>query len=111
MNAIVVYESMYGNTAAMAETIASSLRAQGLEVDAGPISMIGTGEAARVDLVVVGGPTHAQRLGYRLVVGPECFLVSTKNRLLEGQIDHAVTWGADVALRVTASVHPVGERE
>jgi hypothetical protein len=132
---------------------ASSLRARGLEVQAVPVPKIEPAEAARVDLLVVGGPTHAhgmsrsstrrtavddkkntfaeptiapglrewmdglpsgaERLaaafgtridkpafltgsaakgiarrlkhhGYRLVVGPESFLVSMNNTLLEG---------------------------
>lgn len=169
MRTLVAYESMYGNTAAIGEAIATSLRAQGLEVDAGPISRIGPADAARVDLVIVGGPTHAhgmsrpgtretaasdkdntfaeptvapglrewmddlppgterlaaafdtrideprfltgsaakgiaqrlERHGYRLVVEPESFLVSTKNRLLEEEIDHAASWGAELAERV-----------
>ena len=58
MKTLVTYESMYGNTAAIGEAIATSLRAQGLEVEAGPISRIGPASAAAVDLLVVGGPTH-----------------------------------------------------
>ncbi len=174
MKALVVYESMYGNTAAVGEAIATSLRTGGLDVDAGPISRITPADAAGVELLVVGGPTHAhgmsrpgtretaagdkdntfadptvapglrewmdelppgterraaafdtridkpilltgsaakgiakrlERHGYRLLAGPECFLVSTKNRLLEGEIDHATTWGAElVRLDTAASV-------
>jgi len=59
MKALVVYESLYGNTAAIGEVIATSLRTHGLEVDAGPISRIGPPETTGVDLLVVGGPTHA----------------------------------------------------
>ena len=59
MKALVVYESMYGNTAAVGEAIATSLRTGGLDVDAGPISRITPADAAGVDLLVVGGPTHA----------------------------------------------------
>jgi flavorubredoxin len=59
MRALVVYESLYGNTAEIGETIASSLRARGLEVVEVPVSNIEPAEAARVDLLVVGGPTHA----------------------------------------------------
>jgi flavorubredoxin len=174
MNALVVYESMYGNTAAIGEAIARSLRSRGLDVEAGPISRLGPCEAAAVDLLVVGGPTHVhgmsrartravaasdekntfpdptvapglrewmddlppgtdrlaaafdtridkpvfltgsaakgiarrlERHGDRLVAGPECFLVSTTNQLLEGEIDHATTWGAEVAERATADAH------
>jgi hypothetical protein len=58
MKAVVVYESMYGNTAAIGEGIAAALRARGLEVDAGPVTRIDPAEVA-ADVLVVGGPTHA----------------------------------------------------
>jgi hypothetical protein len=59
MKVLVVYESLYGNTAAIGEAVAASLRTRGLEVDAGPISRIEPSETTGVDLLVVGGPTHA----------------------------------------------------
>lgn len=168
MKVLVVYESMYGNTAAVGEAIAASLRDQELEVDNGLVSKVEPTEAAGVDLLIVGGPTHihgmsrsntrqaavddekntfaeptltpglkewmdglpsgAERLaaafatridkpalitgsaakgiakrlerhGYRLVVGPESFLVSTTNALLEGETDRATTWSTQIAGR------------
>ena len=57
MNAIVVYESIYGNTRAVAEAIAEGLGAEGLGAE-----VLSVGEAAgrevEADLLVVGGPTH-----------------------------------------------------
>jgi hypothetical protein len=175
MKALVVYESMYGNTAAIGEAIASSLRTQGLDVSAGPVTRFDPSVASEVDLLVVGGPTHAHGMsssqsrktaaddgkntfadptlepglrtwikelapgagrlavafdtridkpviltgsaakgiarrlvgqGFRLVVGPECFLVSTKNRLLDGEIAHAAAWGARVADQVAPGNEP-----
>jgi Flavodoxin domain len=166
MRALVVYESMYGNTAAIGEAVAQSLRAHGLEVDAELVSKVDPADTAEVDLIVVGGPTHvhgmtsvasrksaasdekntfpeptsepglrtwlkelpsgkgrlaaafdtrldkpvlvtgsaakgiARRLrgrGFRLVTQPECFLVSTENRLLEGELEHAAKWAEEVA--------------
>lgn len=53
MNAIVVYESIYGNTRAVAEAVAEGL---------GGAPVLSVHEAAdhhdQVDLLVVGGPTH-----------------------------------------------------
>jgi hypothetical protein len=166
MKALVVYESMYGNTAAIGDAIAASLREKGLEVEAGLVSNVTPERAADVDLLVVGGPTHVHGMssastrttaandekntfpeptvepglrawieqipsvtgrlaaafdtridkpalitgsaakgigrrlkgrGFRLVLDPECFLVSTENELVEGEKEHAATWGADVA--------------
>ncbi|MEW6582471.1 MAG: flavodoxin domain-containing protein [Actinomycetota bacterium] len=57
MKAVVVFESLYGNTRAVAEAVAEGLRDGGdvafLPVgDAGPEALTGA------DLLVVGGPTH-----------------------------------------------------
>lgn len=61
MKALVVYESMWGNTREIAEAVASGL-ARHAEV-----TVVEAGEApmpvpAGVDLVVAGGPTHAYSL-------------------------------------------------
>jgi menaquinone-dependent protoporphyrinogen IX oxidase len=53
MNAIVVYESIYGNTRAIAEAIAEGLGGAPLMT---PAEL--SAEAAHPDLLVVGGPTH-----------------------------------------------------
>ena len=57
MDAIVVYESVYGNTHAVAEAVAEGL---------GGASVLSVRDAARgidpVDLIVVGGPTHMHGL-------------------------------------------------
>jgi hypothetical protein len=58
MRALVVFESMFGNTEAIARAIAEGLAAEAtvevVEVSAAPPSI-----PAGVDLLVVGGPTHA----------------------------------------------------
>jgi hypothetical protein len=65
MKALVVYESMYGNTAAVGEAIAASLRSHGMEVGSGPISRFEPGDVSGVDLLVVGGPTHVHGMSSR----------------------------------------------
>jgi len=55
----LVYESPYGNTAVIGEAIAAGLRAAGMEVTAGSVSMVAPVVAEAFDLLVVGGPTHA----------------------------------------------------
>jgi hypothetical protein len=56
--ALVVYESMFGNTHAVADAVAEGLRrsldVEVLDVEKAPLQV-----ADDVDLVVVGGPTHA----------------------------------------------------
>lgn len=58
MRALVVHESLYGNTAAVGDAIAASLHACGIEVEAALVSKIDPDQTADVDLLVVGGPTH-----------------------------------------------------
>jgi len=57
MRAVVVYESMYGNTHQVAEAIGAGLRSS-FEVSVVPVSEAGPAVLADADLLVVGGPTH-----------------------------------------------------
>ena len=61
MQALVVFESMYGNTHKIADRIAEGLRA-GLEVTVVPVDDASVDLVARADLLVVGGPTHGHGL-------------------------------------------------
>jgi flavodoxin len=56
MNALVVYESVYGNTRAIAEAIGEGIGGATVM----PVST--AGDLAEADLVVVGGPTHMHGL-------------------------------------------------
>lgn len=56
--ALVVYESMFGNTAAVAEAVASGLGGR-LQVSLREVGSASTVVPADIDLLVVGGPTHA----------------------------------------------------
>jgi hypothetical protein len=57
MHAVVVYESMYGNTHAVASAIAEGMRGS-CEVDLVPVEQAKQEVLAGADLLVVGGPTH-----------------------------------------------------
>jgi hypothetical protein len=57
MRALIIYESMYGNTHLVADAIAEGLRTAG-EVTVVPVKDISTAPVGDVDLLVVGGPTH-----------------------------------------------------
>jgi len=54
MQALVVYESMYGNTRKIAEAIAD-----GLGADAVPVKDVTSERLTRCELLVLGAPTHA----------------------------------------------------
>ena len=57
MRALVVYESMYGNTRRVAQAIGRGLAATA-EVSVVPVEQADKELVRAVDLVVVGGPTH-----------------------------------------------------
>ncbi len=65
MRAVLIYESMYGNTHLIAEAIAAGLDAAlrsaglGAETVVVPVSKASHELVASADLLVVGGPTHA----------------------------------------------------
>ncbi len=58
MRAVVVFESMYGNTREVAEAIGSGLGSPG-DVLVVPVSGANPELLEGIDLLVVGGPTHA----------------------------------------------------
>ena len=62
MRALVVYESMWGNTRAVAEGVARGL---GDDTDLLPIATAPARLPDDVDLLVVGGPTHAFSMSRR----------------------------------------------
>ncbi len=57
MRALVVYESIYGNTHVVANHIGEGLRTL-CEVDVVPVEEATAERVAAADLLVVGGPTH-----------------------------------------------------
>ena len=59
MQAVVVYESVYGNTSMVADAIGAGLRTAAVDVSIVPVSLAAPAVLAGADLVVVGGPTHA----------------------------------------------------
>lgn len=61
MRSLVVYESMYGNTHEVAEAVGRGLTSAGPTEVVG-IDQIEAGSLDHVDLVIVGGPTHAHSL-------------------------------------------------
>lgn len=166
MRALVVYESMYGNTHAVAINVAAGLAATH-EVTLVPVTRATRELVAAADLLVVGGPTHMhgmssaasrrmavetagkqgsgltmdpdadgpgvrgwlagigpghglaaafdtrfsgmaavtgrasrgifgllKRHGYRMLAGPESFLVSKQPALADGEAARARAWGA-----------------
>jgi flavodoxin len=65
MKAVVVYESLFGNTHSLAEAVADGLR-ETAEVDVTAVKDTSPAAMESADLVVVGGPTHAHGMASRL---------------------------------------------
>jgi hypothetical protein len=61
MRALVVYESMFGNTHVVADRIARGLRTAA-EAEVVSVHDVDPARAASADLIVVGGPTHAHAM-------------------------------------------------
>lgn len=59
MHVLIVYESMYGNTKAIAEAVAAGLKVSGASVTVARAADATAVQTAAADLVVVGAPTHA----------------------------------------------------
>ena len=64
MKALIVYESMFGNTRAIAEAVAEGARS-GMEVVVRPVSAVTAADVAEAQLVVAGAPTHLHGLPRR----------------------------------------------
>lgn len=61
LKALVVYESMYGNTHAVAEGIARGLT-NAADVTVVPVGQVSNQLVREADLLVVGGPTHVHSM-------------------------------------------------
>jgi len=59
LRALVVYESMFGNTETVAECVAEGLRLDNVEVEVTEVGQAPMTLPEDVDLLVVGAPTHA----------------------------------------------------
>ena len=58
MRALIVYESLYGNTHIIANSIAEGLRDKACDVTIVPVSRATDALVRETDLLIVGGPTH-----------------------------------------------------
>jgi flavodoxin len=64
MKALVVYESMFGNTETIALAITDGLR-ESMEVEVLEVSIAPTSPGPTIALIVAGGPTHAFSMSRR----------------------------------------------
>lgn len=83
MRAVVVYESMFGDTRQIAEAIGVGLASQ-FEVTVVPVNRVATDLLTGVDLLVVGGPTHVRGM--------------SRPKTREGALDQAARPGSGITL-------------
>jgi len=96
MKAVVIYESMYGNTHLIASAIADGLRVHG-EATVVPVAEARAAVVEGADLVVVGGPTHAHGL--------------SRAATRRGAVDAARKPGSDLVLDAPEGSDETGLRE
>lgn len=96
MKAVVVYESMYGNTHLIAEAIADGLREHG-DTTVVPVYEVDDAIVSSADMIVVGGPTHAHGMSH----------ANTR----EGAVTAAGKPGADLVLDGDPDAYGLGLRE
>jgi flavorubredoxin len=59
VKALVVYDSVYGNTERVAKALAEGLEGGGVDVDVVKVDAVKFEELGEADLLCVGGPVHA----------------------------------------------------
>jgi flavorubredoxin len=59
--ALVLYNSLYGNTRAVAMSLAAGIREVGVETDCLGIDEVDVEQIPSYDLIAIGGPTHILR--------------------------------------------------
>jgi menaquinone-dependent protoporphyrinogen IX oxidase len=59
--ALVLYHSLFGNTRAVAESLAQGIREVGIEVDCQSIDAFDITEISRYNFIAIGSPTHMIR--------------------------------------------------
>lgn len=76
MKALVIYDSQYGNTKIIAETIAAELENASLE----QVNSINASSLDGIDLLVVGSPIHGWRPSEKMIA----FISGLKSNQLKG---------------------------
>ncbi len=66
MKGIVVYDTSYGNTKKIAETIAETLRESGIEVDLFDVKNVKKSSAKDYDFLVLGSPTRFGTMSFAI---------------------------------------------
>jgi hypothetical protein len=88
MRAVVVYESMFGDTRRIAEAIGDGLAGR-YEVTVVPVDRVAADQLRGVDLLVAGGPTHVRGM--------------SRPQTREGAVDQAAQPGSGITVEPGAA--------
>jgi hypothetical protein len=122
MRALIVYESMFGNTRDIARAIGEGLTTHGVEATVIEVGAAPAVPEAGLDLLVVGGPTHVFGLSRRTtrasaadqatgaIVSTGTGLREWLDDLPEGARSWAVAFDTHVARKVPGSAARAAER-
>jgi flavodoxin len=101
MNALVVFDTQYGNTEQVAHAIALGL-APAFSVQLAKADQIAKIDAERLDLLIVGGPTHRHRISEPLAAMLEAIPRKTLKGIKVAAFDtryHMAAWLTGSAAR------------
>ena len=79
--AVILYDSVYGNTKKVAMSLSRGLEAGGLHVDSNSIKDFNIGEMVNYDIIGIGGPTHYHGASKKM----KSFLNKIKHHKMEGK--------------------------
>ncbi|MDD5089485.1 MAG: FprA family A-type flavoprotein [Candidatus Wallbacteria bacterium] len=95
---VIVYDSMWGSTASMAQVIADSLAGAGVEIFMAPLSSTHRSDVAtellEAGALLVGTPTINQEM-FPTVADVLCYLKGLKRKGLIGQVFGSHGWGGE----------------
>ncbi|MFI6445704.1 flavodoxin family protein [Kitasatospora sp. NPDC050543] len=109
MQAVIVYESVYGNTRTIAEAIAEGVRESRPDatVSCLPVAEAGPDVTRTADLLVIGGPTHV----YGMTTGPSRRMARLAATMAEGDEQAAHASGPEVGPGLRTWFHSLPNTE
>lgn len=78
---VIIYDTVYGNTARAAEAIGDGMKEAGLEVELRHVKDVKPEDVTAFDVIIMGSPTHAGDMSE----GMRSFVTGLKGLTLEGK--------------------------
>lgn len=97
--ALIIYDSIYGNTRKVAMALSRGLEAGGIRVDSKFVSDFNPNELEEYDIIGIGGPTHFRGVSKSM----KSFLSDLKNERFDDKLGFAFETKADFPLAGSAA--------